>query len=66
VSGPRQRANGKLFEAVRPSCYDLANKAAKGSKSSQNEVRRGCAKVSYFKAGDLSPNKRCHMVIVSL
>ena len=40
-------ANRELFEAVRPSFRDLASKAEDGSKSSQNQVRRGCAKVSY-------------------
>ena len=53
VSGPREWANRELFEAVKPSleqsftaCRDLANKAEDGSRSSQNQVRRGCAKVS--------------------
>ena len=31
-SGPRKWANHKLFEAVRPSFYDLANAFIHGSK----------------------------------
>ena len=46
VSGLREWANRELFEALRPSFRDLATKAENGSKSPQNQVRRGCANVS--------------------
>ena len=46
VSDPREWENRELFKALRPSFHDLANKAEDGSKSSQNQVRSGCANVS--------------------
>jgi hypothetical protein len=46
VNGPRQWANPKLFEAIRPSFWDLVSKPVYGSKSSYKGVKRGYAKVS--------------------
>jgi hypothetical protein len=43
ANGP---ANPKLFEAVRPSFWDLVSKPTDGSKSSYKGARRGYAKVS--------------------
>jgi hypothetical protein len=38
--------NPKLFEALRPSFWDLVSKPVHGSKSSYKGVKRGYAKVS--------------------
>ena len=45
-SGPRKWANHKLFEAVRPSFYDLANSVHTWIKRSMQGVRRAYAKCS--------------------
>ncbi len=46
ANGPLQRANRKLFEAVRPSSCDLVSKSVDGSKTLYQRARRGSAKIS--------------------
>jgi hypothetical protein len=46
TNGPLQWANHKLFEAVRPSFWDLVSKPADESKSPYKGAKRGYAKVS--------------------